>query len=415
MRKTFKPLLGIGYNQFINVVKLIHGEPINYPSFSSMTLDKDDVIVAKKWLRNKKTWYDCNTVEEYEKKFALWNGSKHAFAFMGGRIALSACIYALGLKEGDEVILPGYTCVVVPNAFHFAGIKTIYCDIELDTYGLDASQLECKITPKTKAVLLHHLYGLVCRDYEIILEIANKYGLKVIEDCAHSTGAEYKGKKVGNFGDTSFYSSEQSKIFTTIQGGMAVTNDDKIAEKMKKYYNNAMFPDDEWIDKQLHNVIYNYYAYKHRKRWFLGDFMKLLYKKKLLISTTKEEECGIKPTYYGKRMPSPIASIGLNQLEKIDYYNEQRRYIAKKWDKWCEKNGYKKPMVIPYSIPVYLRYPIIVEEEKKQDTSWALRELGVQVGIWFVSNIHPSAWPVTGCINADKSVKQCVNFPCLLS
>ena len=82
--------------------------------------------------------------------FAKWNGSKYAFAFMGGRVALSSCIYALDLQPGDEVILPGYTCVVVPNAFQFADIKTKFCDIELDTYGLDASLIEEKIGSPNK-------------------------------------------------------------------------------------------------------------------------------------------------------------------------------------------------------------------------------------------------------------------------
>lgn len=158
------------------------------------------------------------------------------FLSWGGRVALSACIYALDLQPDGEVILPGYTCVVVPNAFSYAGVKTVYSDIELDTYGLDVSQIENKITNKTKAILIQHLYGLVCRDYEAIIDLATHHGLKVIEDCAHCTGAEYKGKKVGNLGDVAFYSSEQSKVFNTIQGGVAVTNNDLLAQRLRVFY-----------------------------------------------------------------------------------------------------------------------------------------------------------------------------------
>jgi dTDP-4-amino-4,6-dideoxygalactose transaminase len=215
-------------------------------------------------------------------------------------------------------------------------------------------------------------------------------------------------------GDVAIYSSEQSKVFTTIQGGMAVTNDNLLAERLKEYYNQADYPNVELIDKQLHSVIINYYLYKDPQRWWKGDLMSFRYKDKIIISTTKEEEQGIKPSYYGKKMPSPIAAIGLNQLKKIDHYNEQRRETAKIWDKWCENNGYKKPLIIQNSIPVYLRYPVMVEPEKKSDTSWAYKELGVSLGVWFVSNIHPADWLVEGCSNADRAVKQCINFPGLI-
>ena len=329
-------------------------------------------------------------------------------------MALSACIYALNLKPDDEVILPGYTCVVVPNAFHFAGVKTVYSDIELDTYGLDASVIEEKITPNTKTILLHHLYGLVCRDYEEIIEIARKHGLSVIEDCAPSTGAVFKNRKVGNLGDVAIYSTEQSKVLTTIQGGMATTNDDLLAGRVKEYYDQASYPHTELIDKQLHSVIMNYYSYKDPKRWWKGDLVRLLHMDKIIISTTKEEEHGIKPAYYGSKMPSPVAAIGLNQIKKVDNYNQKRRQTAKMWDSWCDSHGYTKPVIVPNSIPVYLRYPVMVEPEKKKDRSWAYKELGIYLGVWFVSNIHPSSLPVDGCPNADSAVKACVNFPTLI-
>jgi dTDP-4-amino-4,6-dideoxygalactose transaminase len=414
IREIAKSILRLVYHQALNLGKYIFRKPLTYPPLGSTTLDKDDVAIAKQWLRTQTKWDDQNIVREYEKKFAEWNGSAHAFAFLGGRVALSACIYALGLKTDDEVILPGYTCVVVPNAFHFAGIKTIYSDIELETYGLDASLLEGKITEKTKAIMLHHLYGLVCRDYEEIIEIARKHKLKIIEDCAHSTGAVYKGRKVGNYGDVAFYSSEQSKVFTTVMGGIATTNDAGIARQMMEYYNNAPLPDAKRIDKQLVNVLYNYYVFRHPWRWLMADVAEIFYINKQLLSTTQEEIRGLKPVNYGMRMPAPIASIGLNQLNKIDRYNQKRGEMAKIWYGWCQQNGYKTPMVIQDSVPVYLRYPVLVEEEKKMNTAWAINELGVQLGVWFVSNVHPAAWPVTGCPNANKAVRQCVNFPTII-
>ena len=278
-----KRLAYFGYHQTKNILKLILGYPLTTPSLGSVTLDLDDVAIAKKQLKERKNWFEPDTVKEYESAFARWNGSKHVLAFMSGRVALSACIYALNLKPDDEVILPGYTCVVVPNAFHFAGVKTIYSDIELDTYGLDASLIEEKITLRTKAILLHHLYGLVCRDYERIIEIARKHRLYVIEDCASSTGAVFKNLKVGNLGDVAIYSSEQSKVFTTIQGGVAITNHDLLAARLKEYYDKATFPHAELIDKQLHCVIINYYSYKDPQRWWKGELIRVQHMDKIII------------------------------------------------------------------------------------------------------------------------------------
>ena len=152
MQLFAKEFVHFGYRQAKNLVKLFLGHRLTTPSLGSMTLDLDDVTIAKRQLNDRENWFQPDTVKEYEDAFAMWNGSKYAFAFMGGRVTLSACIYALNLKSGDEVILPGYTCVVVPNAFRFEGIKTVYSDIELDTYGLDASLIEEKITSKTKVI-----------------------------------------------------------------------------------------------------------------------------------------------------------------------------------------------------------------------------------------------------------------------
>jgi dTDP-4-amino-4,6-dideoxygalactose transaminase len=413
LSRAFADARGILKRQARNVGHALTGRALTTPPLGSATLDEDDVRIARAWLRDRSGWGGSEVVEQYESEFAAWNGSRRAFAFMGGRVALSAAIHALGLGRGDEVIVPGYTCVVVPNAFAFAGVDVVYSDIELDTYGLDAARLERAITPRTRAILVQHLYGLVSRDYAATLEIARRRGLRVIEDCAHVTGAEFHGARVGNRGDVAFYSSEQSKVFTTIQGGMATTNDEEIAARLAEYRDRAPYPDPRWIERQLHNVILNYYQFKHPRRWWRGDLAVIAHGRKRLISTTEEECRGIRPSYYGRRMPAPIAAIGRNQLQKIDAYNERRRVGARRWDAWCESSGHRKPVVIEHSVPVYLRYPVLVEPERKRNTSWARKELGVTLGVWYVTHTHPAVRVVEGCPNADQAVARCVNFPCL--
>ena len=219
---------------------------------------------------------------------------------------------------------------------------------------------------------------------------------------------------MGNRGHTAFFSSEQSKVFNTIQGGLAVTNDDRLAERLREYYDKAPQPEENRIDRQLHMVILNYYRFKHPQRWWRGDLALLRNAKEPLVSTTREEERGIRPDDYGRKMAPPVAALGINQLEKIDRYNNRRRETAHKWDRWCKSNHYKSPWVVPGSSPVYLRYPLLVEPGKKSDLSWAIKETGVLPGVWFVGNLHPSPKKISGCPNADKAVRQCINFPTLL-
>jgi len=177
--------------------------------------------------------------------------------------------------------------------------------------------------------------------------------------------------------------------------------------------NNVRFLLISLFIKQLSNVILNYYKFSDPARWWKGDVAELFYGKHRIISTTKNEERGIKPKHYGQRMPAAIAMIGINQLSKIDKYNQQRRVTAKKWDEWCKKNGCSKPLVVKHSTPVYLRYPVLVKESEKKDLSWALEELGVRPGVWFVSNVHPVQVHVKDCPRADDAVRKCINFPCL--
>src|SRR6188474_2655566 len=198
----------------------INGQPLVFPEFGSQTIEDDDIALVDTLLSQPKMSTDASIEESLQTEFSRWNGSSAAFAFMGGRVALSACIDALGLKKGDEVVVPGYTCIVVPNAFAHAGIDVRYCDIELDTFGPDFDSLRAAITPRTRAVLVQHLYGLVCRDFEKILDFATDRKLLLIEDCAHSLGASFRGRKVGNWGDAGFYSTEQSKVISTFNGGI---------------------------------------------------------------------------------------------------------------------------------------------------------------------------------------------------
>jgi perosamine synthetase len=379
-----------------------------------MTLDEDDAGIAKHWLMNRECWEDLTVVSAWESAFAEWNGSAHAFAFSAGRKALSACIYALELRADDEVIVPGYTCIVVQNAFDFAGVKTVHCDIELDTFGPDLTSVSECITPCTKAILVHHLYGLVCRDYEGILELAHRRGLRIIEDCAQATGAMFRGRRVGTYGDVAFYSSEWTKVYTTVVGGVAVTSDSTIAEKLAEFTSLCAWPDPDIVERQLRTAIIAFVQAKLPAKWWALPYIRFKYGREETVGMSQAEIQGRRPGDYFTRMPAPAAGLALNQLRKIDNYNESRRKTAAFWDSWCDKNGYRKPMILSDSIPVFLRYPVLVEPARKMDTTWARRELEINLGVWFKTHLHPSPRIVKDCPNADVAVAGCVNFPTLM-
>jgi dTDP-4-amino-4,6-dideoxygalactose transaminase len=403
----------IARHQFWNLRRALKGKPLTTPSFIAPTTEEEDARHARNWLNRPVDWHDAKPVERFEAAFADWNGSAHASAFMGGRVALSAIIDALGLGHGDEVIVPGYTCIVVPNAFDYAGIDITYADIELDTYGPDAESVESKITDSTTAILVHHLYGLVCRDYEALLDLADRHDLQVIEDCTHATGARYDGERLGNRGDAAFYSSEHSKCFSTVQGGIATTNDPRIARGIDAYANRAEFPERSRIQRLLHTFLLDHYTHSHPRRWFWGDVYRFRFEDDRLISTTEEEKNGSQPAHYGQRMPAPLAHLGLGQLSKLDLYNERRRRNAEVWHDWCDARGYRRPHVVESSEPTWLRYPVLVESERKDDLSWAKDELGLHPGVWFQSHLHPVDRPLDGLPNADEAVARCINLPTL--
>ena len=177
--------------------------------------------------------------KEYEKAFANWFGVKHAFSFWKGRVALYAILKTLGVGKGSEVILPGYTCVMDVNPIKYLGAKPIYVDIEPHTFNINVELLEEKITANTRAIIAQHTYGYPC-DMEAIMSIANKYGVPVVEDCCFALGSKYKGKTVGTFGKAAYFSFQWNKPYTTGLGGMVITNDAELSDRIESLRSNEM-------------------------------------------------------------------------------------------------------------------------------------------------------------------------------
>ena len=171
-------------------------------------------------------------ITKFEEEFAKYVGTKYALTTSNGTTALHLALVSFGIKEGDEVIVPGLTFIATANAVAYTGAKPVFADIDSETWCIDPDDIKKKITSKTKAIIPVHLYGHPA-DMDPILEIAREYGLYVIEDCAEAHGAEYKGKKVGSLGICGAFSFYGNKIITTGEGGMITTNDERLYEKAK--------------------------------------------------------------------------------------------------------------------------------------------------------------------------------------
>jgi perosamine synthetase len=219
-------------------------------------------------------------VKEFEQKFAKYCDSNYAISVTSGTTALHMALTALGIKKGDEVIIPSFTMIACAFAVCYTGAKPVFVDVDKNTWTIDVNKIEEKITQKTKAIMPVHIFGNPC-DMSKIISIAKKYKLYVVEDCAEAHGATYKNKKVGSFSSISAFSFFANKNLTTGEGGMVVTNNKEYYDKLK-YFRNMCYPLDKPRTYEHSDIGFNY------------------------------------------RMTNLQAAIGLAQTEKADYYRNLR-------------------------------------------------------------------------------------------
>jgi dTDP-4-amino-4,6-dideoxygalactose transaminase len=175
---------------------------------------------------------------EFERLFAARHAVRHSLATTSCTAALHLAAMALGLKNGDEVIVPAFTWVTSAHCAEYTGAKAVFADVDPETFNLDPAAFEAAITPASRAVVVVHLFGLAAKMHEV-LTIARRHGLKVIEDAACAIGTTYDGKPVGSLGDIGCFSFHPRKIITTGEGGMVTTQCDSLAERVKSLRNHG--------------------------------------------------------------------------------------------------------------------------------------------------------------------------------
>lgn len=181
-----------------------------------------------------RSWYIEGVEDEaFEKAFAEYCGTKYCVGVGNGLDALMLALKALGIGEGDEVIVPSNTYIATALAVTYVGATPVFVEPDIRTFNIDPALIEAAITEKTKAIMPVHLYGQAC-DMDPIMAVANKYGLKVVEDCAQAHGATYKGQKIGTFGDAAGFSFYPGKNLGALgDAGAVVTNDKELADKIR--------------------------------------------------------------------------------------------------------------------------------------------------------------------------------------
>lgn len=270
-------------------------------------------------------------VKDFEDGVASYVGRKYGIAVCNGTAAIDVAVAALELKAGDEVIMPDFTIISCVQALVMRGIIPVFVDACPDTWNMDVSQIEEKITPKTKAIMVVHIYGLPV-DMEPVLELAEKYKLKVIEDAAEAHGLKYKDRMCGSFGDISIMSFYPNKHITTGEGGMVLVDNENLAQRCRSLRNLCFSADRRF----------------------------------------KHEELG-----YNYRMSNIQAAIGLAQLEKINDHLEKKRQIGKVY---TELLGGSELYSIPiksteFAENLYWVFGIVLAEDVSMNAEEAIHKL----------------------------------------
>ena len=392
----------------------------------SPNTEKDDVFLALKLLFQPWRWQREHISKKsanksffnikLEEEFKNYIGIKYAFSFNSGRTALMAILESLELKPEDEVLLQAFTCNAVANPILWTNLKPIFVDCNKKTFNINTEDLKKKITSKSRAVIIQHTFGLPA-EMDEILEICLQNNLILIEDCAHSLGAEYKGKKVGSFGEAAFFSFSRDKIISSVYGGMTITNNEELAIKMRKFQEKISYPSYFWTKQQLlHPIFMNWLILPTYH--FFGKYLLVLFQWFHILSKAVhwKEKRGLKPGYFPKRFPNALAILALNQFKKLKRFNEHRQKIADYYFKTLKNSRFELPPKFETKKQVWLRFTIKYPRARQIiKKAW---QKNLLLGDWYTSPIAPKdtklekmGYKIGDCPNAEKLAEQTLNLP----
>jgi perosamine synthetase len=270
-------------------------------------------------------------VKRFEEEFASRLGRKHGIAVSNGTAAIDAAVESLGIGKGDEVILPTFTIISCILQIVRSGATPVLVEADPVTWNMDVNQIEAKITSRTKAIMVVHIYGFPV-DMHPVLDICKRYNLKLIEDAAELIGQTYKGVPCGSFGDISTVSFYTNKHITTGEGGMILTDNDELAKKCRELRNLCFQPERR---------------FRHEK---LG---------------------------WNLRMTNLQAALGVAQLERLDEFLEKKRWIGSRYNKLlADLKGVQLPLpTTDYANNIYWVYGLVLQDTVDFDAEEAMKRL----------------------------------------
>jgi perosamine synthetase len=289
---------------------------------SSADLDESDIEAVVGVLRSGRLALGPKSVE-FEQAMADYIGVKHAITVSSGTAALHIIIKSLDIGPQAEVLVPSFTFAASINAFIYEGARPVFVEIEPETYNIDAEDLERKITPKTKAVMAVDVFGHPA-EWDAILRIADLHGLKVIDDSCEALGADYRGRKVGSFGDAAAFAFYPNKQMTTGEGGIIVTNNDEIARLSRSLRNQGRGEMGAWLEHP--RLGYNY------------------------------------------RLDEMSAALGASQLRRIETFIEKRERVARSYTERLSRFDWVRCQVVkPYARMSWFVYVVTLAEGLERD------------------------------------------------
>lgn len=356
-------------------------------------------------------------VRQFSDAFAVWTGAGFAVGFWKARVALYAILRAMGVGEADEIVLPGYTCVMDVNPIKYLGARPVYVDIEPNTFNIDVHLLEKAITPRTKVIIAQHTYGYPC-EMDAILSIANRHGIPIIEDCCHALGSTYKGRMCGTFGLATYWSFQWNKPFTTGLGGMATVNDKvlagKVADLCQRHLQSPSAKATWMLAAQ--RAVYRSVIYPSTTALSANVFRWLVKKGVIVGSSSMAEFTPTMASGFFTGISASQARSGLRQMKKIQMNIAHRQRMGRIYDELLREAGWSVRAVPEYMDPVLVRYPVRVADKPR-----AVEEAPgqfVELGTWFECPLHPIETPLGlydycegMCPEAEKASREVVNLP----
>ena len=349
-----------------------------YIPYGKQSIDENDIKAVVDVLKS-----DFITtgpkIEEFEIKVADYVGAKYAVAIANGTAALHAACFAAGIGEGDEVITTPITFAASANCALYCGATPVFADIDKESYNISPADIKEKITDKTKAIIAVHFTGQPC-EMDEIHKIAAENNLIVIEDAAHALGADYKGKKIGSLSDMTTFSFHPVKHITTGEGGMIVTNDEKLYERLKLFRTHGITREEKYLSR-------------NDGPWYYEQI-----------------DLG-----YNYRITDIQCALGISQMDKLDDFVKKRRMLVERYNNAFEEVS---EIVVPKQVEgcnnSYHLY--VIQVENRLEVFNKLRTAGIGVNVHYIPVYkHPyyqkNGYADVKCPNAEEYYEHCISLP----